>query len=252
MEEIDKIESDATPELERILCRALGVEAAEPRRGILVDLYLNILLFCREMKYNKEQTSVLLSIVKNVHQTNAETSFNNMDDCWTYLTHLLLCHSVTRPPFSISLFSSEQVTQFTKYFINTYMRHYVLYKYIFTPQVCLDLSLSYCGLPQHTAPDQEAFSECVSDGLRGPERESTEADTSYTDPSEIVSTCLEKIILSPSARPSSKAELRTIVQQEVKEEVMRLTAQLQQRLQESAEQLNSALVSLETNLKSKK
>lgn len=49
-----------------------------------------------------------------------------------------------------------------------------------------------------------------------------------------------------------KSELRTIVQREVGDEVMRLTAQLQQRFQQSAEQLNSAISKLETNVQARK
>lgn len=49
-----------------------------------------------------------------------------------------LCLSVCpqqRPPFSINLFSYEEVTCILKYIYNSYVRHYKLYKYIFTPQV---------------------------------------------------------------------------------------------------------------------
>lgn len=56
--------------LSRILCQALHMEAPDPQRGILLELYTNIVLFCRQQKFSKEQTSVLLSVVKNVHQLN--------------------------------------------------------------------------------------------------------------------------------------------------------------------------------------
>ncbi|XP_047015329.1 coiled-coil domain-containing protein 189 isoform X2 [Ictalurus punctatus] len=125
-EEITKTES--IPDISRILCQALHIEAPDPQQGIVLELYTNTVLFCRQKKFNKEQTSVLLSIIKNVHQLNTETPLNNMDQCFTYCSELVLCHSVRRPPFSIDLFNSEQVTEIMKYFINTYMRHYLLYK----------------------------------------------------------------------------------------------------------------------------
>lgn len=40
-----------------------------------------------------------------------------------------------RPPFSINLFSSEEVNCVLKYIHDSYVRHHKLYKYIFTPQV---------------------------------------------------------------------------------------------------------------------
>ncbi|XP_026876447.1 coiled-coil domain-containing protein 189 isoform X2 [Electrophorus electricus] len=157
MEEIDQTES--ITDIERILFHALNIDVPEPRLGILLELYTNIVLFCRKRHYNREQTSVLLSIVKSVHQVNIETPLNNMDQCFSYFTELLLCHSVRRPPFSISLFSLEQVTDITKYFINTYMRHYMLYKYIFTPQMYMDLSLTYTGMPESTDTEELASSD---------------------------------------------------------------------------------------------
>ena len=104
-----------------------------------------------------------------------ETSLCNMEQCFEFCSELLLCHSVRvcvnssifnlyrlqcpfkcicnvslvlfwlvmslflcplqRPPFSINLFNSAEVTQILKYIHSTYIRHYNLYKYIFTPQV---------------------------------------------------------------------------------------------------------------------
>lgn len=40
-----------------------------------------------------------------------------------------------RPPFSIDLFSQEQLALISDYVVNTYFRHFKLYKYAFTPQV---------------------------------------------------------------------------------------------------------------------
>ncbi|KAK2866415.1 hypothetical protein Q7C36_002471 [Tachysurus vachellii] len=160
-EEISKTES--IPEISRVLCQALHLDAPEPQKEILLDLYTNLVLFCKQQTLSKEQTSVLLSIVKNMHQLNTETPVNNMDQCFTYCTELLLCHSVRRPPFSIDLFNSEQLTEIMKYLINTYMRHYMLYKYVFTPQMYLDLSLSYTGMPEELTTEQLETSETVNE-----------------------------------------------------------------------------------------
>ncbi|KAL0984312.1 hypothetical protein UPYG_G00139800 [Umbra pygmaea] len=145
-------------ELERILCCVMGVNFPEPKRGILLELYVHTLFFCRKSNFNREQTSALLSIVKHIHQANTETLLNNMDHCFAYCSELLLCHSVTRPPFSINLFSYEEVTSILKYLLNTYMRHYNLYKYIFTPQVRLDLSFSYSDMPDKVPVTEDVLS----------------------------------------------------------------------------------------------
>uniref|UniRef100_A0A8C6Y1M3 Cilia and flagella associated protein 119 n=1 Tax=Naja naja TaxID=35670 RepID=A0A8C6Y1M3_NAJNA len=55
-----------------------------------------------------------------------------------------------RPPFSIDLFNQDQLVLLTDYMINTYFRHYKLYKYAFTPQVrlsCREGPVSSCQFP---------------------------------------------------------------------------------------------------------
>jgi len=42
---------------------------------------------------------------------------------------------VQRPPFSIDLFGANEVRKIVEYVINTYFRHFKLYKYAFTPRV---------------------------------------------------------------------------------------------------------------------
>ncbi|KAK6329008.1 hypothetical protein J4Q44_G00009860 [Coregonus suidteri] len=243
--DMEEIENTKTiPELERTLCSVLGVNIPEPRRGVLLELYVHTVLFCRESNFNREQTSALLSIVKSMHQVNTESPLNNMGHCFAYCSELLLCHSVRRPPFSISLFSSEEVTQILKYLLNTYIRHYNLYKYIFTPQVKLDLSFSYSGMPDEDPATEDAVS---SAGYCNKENEPETAEEGE-QPIEAMNTGPEVA----NTDPSPKSELRMIIQQEMREEMMHLSRQLEQRLKESADRVNSALTSLETNLQGKK
>ncbi len=57
--------------LSRILCRALlASDVAQPKQRVLLELYTNLVLFCKGQHFNREQTSVLISIIKNVHQFN--------------------------------------------------------------------------------------------------------------------------------------------------------------------------------------
>ncbi|XP_019902156.2 coiled-coil domain-containing protein 189 isoform X2 [Esox lucius] len=242
MKEIDNTKS--IPELERILCRVLGVDIPEPRRGVLLELYVHTVLFCRKNNYNREQTSALLSIVKRMHLANTETPINNMDHCFAYCSDLLLCHSVRRPPFSICLFSSEEVTGILKHLLNTYFRHYSQYKYIFTPQVRLDLSFTYSGMP-----DEDSVTEDVVSAANGERKKEKETETAEGEqPIEAV----EPLPELAKTDPSPKSDLRTIIQQEIRKEIMHMKGQLEQRLKESTDELNSVLTSLETSFHGKK
>uniref|UniRef100_A0A665UVN9 Si:ch73-81k8.2 n=2 Tax=Echeneis naucrates TaxID=173247 RepID=A0A665UVN9_ECHNA len=160
MEEIDNMES--IPDLESILCRVLGVDLPEPKRGVLLELYVQAVLFTRENSFKKEQTSALLSIIKSIHDANVETPLNNLEHCLKYCKELLLTHSVRRPPFSIALFSAKEVNCIFEYIYNNYLRHYKLYKYVFTPQIKLDLSLTYTenlDPEDFSAPEGEVLPE---------------------------------------------------------------------------------------------
>ncbi|XP_035525727.1 coiled-coil domain-containing protein 189 [Morone saxatilis] len=234
MEEVDKMQS--VPDLESALCSVFGIDLPEPRRGVLLEMYVQTVLFCRQHSFKKEQTSALLSIIKSIHEANIQTPLNNIEQCFKYCKELLLCHSVRRPPFSINLFSSEEVSCILQYIHNSYMRHYKLYKYIFTPQVKLDLSLTYSGIPdqdKHTVEDSSA-----------PEAEAKTDSGPQTQEASIAE--------SEGDMLGSNSELKALIEKEVKEQMMHVSGQLDQRMKEMAGQHNRALESPQLNHKAKK
>ncbi|AWP17524.1 putative coiled-coil domain-containing protein C16orf93 -like isoform 4 [Scophthalmus maximus] len=230
MEEIDNKQS--ITDLESVLCSVFGVDLAEPKRGVLLELYVQTVLFCRERSFKKEQTSALLSIVKSIHEANIETPLDNIEQCFEYCKELILCHSVRRPPFSIDLFNSEEANCIFKYIHNSYMRHYKLYKYIFTPQVKLDLTLTYSRIPDH---EDSSAPETAQQNDEFPE---THEHTSIID--------REESALGPTA------DLKALIEKGVTEQMMHLSGQLDERMKEIADQHNSSLNSPQTNLKDKK
>ncbi|XP_076154914.1 cilia- and flagella-associated protein 119 [Alosa pseudoharengus] len=274
MEDINKATS--TEDLEKVLSSVFRIDSTDPKQRVLLELYINAVLFCRGKKLNREQTSTLLSIFKRVHQANTDTPLNNAEQCFNYCSELLLCHSVRRPPFSIGLYNLNQMTDILKYFTNTYMRHYTLYKYIFTPQMFLDLTLTYSG-PAGDIDPKIGSSPESQEGENGSTGENIEGNESGTDDkktTDINSTqpvdneqkdtelALDKtaevflaeldVKLVPSQGAAKKLELQSLVQQEVKREMQLVSGHLEQRLKESTAQLNTILSSLETSVQTKK
>merc|ERR1719502_2029662 len=49
------------------------------------------------------------------------------------LRTLLLRHSVPRPPWSIAVFSANDLKMVTDYVVNTFFRHFKLYQYVYVP-----------------------------------------------------------------------------------------------------------------------
>ncbi|XP_028845015.1 cilia- and flagella-associated protein 119 [Denticeps clupeoides] len=232
--DVDEVEqAPSLPELEPFVGGGL-------RRGILQEMYRNTSMLSRDMNLSREQTSVLTSIVKNVHQANIGSPLNNMDECFSYCSELLLAHSVWRPPFSVDLFSLDETTRILKYFTNTYMRHFMLYKYIFTPQMELDLSLTYSECHEDTPvkPDE------VPAAASGTRKQDEEKDHGDSRPGSVLETTESENIRTPSA----EAKLKEVVQKEVRSEMRHLLGQLEQRLQQSTDQLHSALLSLEATV----
>lgn len=55
---------------DRALSTVFKLDLPEPKRRVLLELFVQTVLFCREQKFKNEQTSALLSVIKCVHQAN--------------------------------------------------------------------------------------------------------------------------------------------------------------------------------------
>jgi hypothetical protein len=51
----------------------------------------------------------------------------------------LLRHAVERSPHTLGIFSVDDVSRIVEYMLNSYFRHYSLYKYIFTKKLVVTL-----------------------------------------------------------------------------------------------------------------
>ncbi|XP_053411097.1 cilia- and flagella-associated protein 119 isoform X4 [Nycticebus coucang] len=135
-------------EMRKVLAELLELGCPEQslRDAITLDLFAHALMFCRQQGFSLEQTSTACALLQDLHKACVATPLGNVEECYRYFTSVLFCHGVRRPPFSIDLFKEEQLLALADYVVNTYFRHFKLYKYVFTPQVRLDLSLTYMGL----------------------------------------------------------------------------------------------------------
>ncbi|KAL4223699.1 hypothetical protein ACF0H5_017167 [Mactra antiquata] len=193
------------------------------KTGIVMDLYYYTLQFARENKFTKEQTSAFFSIVKKTHEVCIETPFGNLDHTFSYFKELLLCHAVNRPPHSIELFSADQVRLVTEYTVNSYFRHFKMYKYAFTPLVRLDLSINYIGIPPTPAP---------SEADEGEEQKVEET------PRE------EEPVVEKTPEPeesAAKKELRGMIQNFLAEEIKKMKVSMDDQLKSTEEALNKKL-----------
>ncbi|XP_032099133.1 coiled-coil domain-containing protein 189 isoform X3 [Sapajus apella] len=211
----------------------LGHPEQSLRDAITLDLFCHMLIFCRQQDFSLEQTSAACAMLQDLHKACIATPLGNVEECYRYFTSVLFCHGVRRPPFSIDLFKEEQLLALEDYVVNTYFRHFKLYKYVFTSQVRLDLSLTYMGLqPPILWPESEMEKE-----------ESKEVEEQAVTPQEEELETVAPPELEPE--PSHIQVLRAYIKTQVNKELDQLQRLVEEQLKASEERLNSKLTALE-------
>ncbi|XP_008683537.1 coiled-coil domain-containing protein 189 isoform X1 [Ursus maritimus] len=222
-----------TEEMREVLAELLGLSCPEQslRDAITLDLFSHALIFCRQQGFSLEQTSTACALLQDLHKACVATPLGNVEECYRYFTSVLFRHGVRRPPFSINLFREEQLLALADYVVNTYFRHFKLYKYVFTPQVRLDLSLTYVGLqPPKLWPEDETE--------KGGEEAEEQAVTPQEEPETVVPP-------EPQPEPSQVSTLQAYIRTQMNKELRQLQQLMEERLQASEERLSSKLATLE-------
>jgi len=192
------------------------------KSGIIMDLYYYTLQFAREQAFSPEKTSAFFSIIKKVFEVCVETPFGNLDHTFEYFKDLIHCHSVNRPPYSIELFSPDEVRKITEYTINTFFRHFKMYKYAFTPVVRLDVNVGYIGMP--ASPEPSVHEE----PLAGEESQSMVAEETNNE-------------VMDEERQAAREELKIIVKNFLVGESKKIEGNVDTQIKAAVEALNSKI-----------
>ena len=134
--------------MQRVLQEVLGVTSKDKQSLIELDLYTYAILFAKTNNYSPPQMSAFFTIIKSVHKLCISIPFDNQEQALELFNNLIVRHGVTRPPYSMALFSLAQVKSLTDYVLSSYFKHYKMYKYAFTKRVRLGLKLVYDGEDQ--------------------------------------------------------------------------------------------------------
>ncbi|XP_059979382.1 cilia- and flagella-associated protein 119 isoform X3 [Lagenorhynchus albirostris] len=247
-------------EMREVLAELLGLgsPAQSLRDAITLDLFSHALIFCRQQGFSLEQTSTACALLQDLHKACIATPLGNVEECYRYFTSVLFCHGIRRPPFSINLFTEEQLLALADYVVNTYFRHFKLYKYVFTPQVRLDLSLTYMGLqaPKLWPKDETGKGECRGEGWTGlglkpppafwlaEKEEGEEVEEQALTPDEEE----PETVVQPEPEPSQVSILRAYIKTQMNKELEQLQQLVEERLKASEERLSSKLTALERPL----
>jgi len=205
----------------------LQIKDGDIKEKIILDLYYHLIVFAKENNFNEEQTSAFFSIVKRTHNKSIETPYGNMEESFQFFKDMVTCHSVKRPPFYIHLFNIQQTKHITEYVLNTYFKHFKLYKYAFTPKVMMDVSISYQGLK----PEEESVADVPEiDDIVDGENEKVDADITEGD---------EKALEENDSDDDDPAmkELKKIIRATLDEQINKLKLNIDQKMKLNEESL---------------
>lgn len=154
-------------------------EPKNPKNAISLDLYVHVLQYAQEQRFADDKTSALFSIVKNVHSQSTGKRLT-IERSFEYFKDLLLYHSVQRPPYSIGLFTYQEMQRILQWMLDSYYRHYKLYMYVFTNRVTMSVTsfhpLQSVELAAVLQPLNEAMTEEQYLALMDEEQRQKEAE----------------------------------------------------------------------------
>lgn len=136
------------PQGKSALAKTLGVPDfhSNVHQRILLEFYFGVLDFAKQSGFSLEKTSTLLSVFKLNHFLAMKTPFLKVNESFEAFKDLLVRHAVQRPPYSVQIFALHDIEPITQFALNTYYRHFKLYKYAFTEKQLLDLRIKSDGV----------------------------------------------------------------------------------------------------------
>ena len=121
--------------LRELLLSATERGLGDCKVGILVDFYFHHYAYCKAQAFSARQTCSMLSIAQHVFRSDMDNATSSAESSFSAFEKLILRHAVERPPVSMQVFSEEQALGVVDHFLNSYFRHFRLYKYIFSERI---------------------------------------------------------------------------------------------------------------------
>lgn len=128
-------------EVRQLLQEYLKIQPEDGHRSeIMCDFHFHNYAFCVSLNFTSIKISTFLSIMKNVLEEAVARKLY-ADDAFNVFKDWLLKHSVERPPWSVGIFTQDDLKDITKYVHSTFFRHYRLYMYTYMAHSSIDVRL---------------------------------------------------------------------------------------------------------------
>lgn len=139
MERLEAAESKSA--VRQILQECMKIDQDEGfRTEILSDMHYHNYSFCMSRDFSPDKTSTMLSIMRVVLE-EAVSRRLVLDRAFDVFKEWLLKHGVLRPPYSVGIFSYDDVKVITDYAHETFFRHYSLYMYVYMTHCDIDFQV---------------------------------------------------------------------------------------------------------------
>lgn len=93
---------------------------------VQVDFHFYNLAFARDCSFSPDKISTFMSIALEVLNADRADGLRTMEASFEEFKQHLLSHSVDRSPYSVAIFTVDDVRGIVDYFTNAYYRHFRL------------------------------------------------------------------------------------------------------------------------------
>mmetsp|Transcript_14317 Transcript_14317/g.49768 ORF Transcript_14317/g.49768 Transcript_14317/m.49768 type:complete len:204 (-) Transcript_14317:78-689(-) len=135
----DETSPPKTKELIRQFLLSEESEGDPAAAEVEVDFHFYNLAFARDCSFSPAKISVFMSIATEVLAADRADGLRTMAASFETFKEHLMAHSVERSPYSVAIFSVDDVRAIVDYVTNGYYRHFRLYKYVLSPKLQLAL-----------------------------------------------------------------------------------------------------------------
>lgn len=120
---------------------------------VLAEFHFQNFMFCQRQGFGPEKASALLSLMRVLHSQTVPKKGSNVQEASELLEELLARHSRQLPPFSVGIFSQEDVSIIRSFVTRSFLRRFKMFQFMYKQQQDLHLCTVARGVvPQVPKP----------------------------------------------------------------------------------------------------
>lgn len=224
-------------DVRRLLKECMKIDEAEGfRMEILADMHYHNYTFCIAQDFVPKKISTFLSIMKYVLE-DALNERRPAESAFEVCKKMILKHGVERPPWSVGIFSFDDVKAIMEYAHDSFFRHYNLYTYAFTNQCNLSFSVDNYGLGSAVAQPTLLPQALTLEQEVNP-REQSELAHLFEPTEAELAEAKKRELLEQKEAAEDKA---TKIKRKVDQGVQRLLETFEQKLKDQDDRFNTLL-----------